>query len=60
MINIIVQNARENNMRKFNFAVEFRFGTDSDKAAGTSGKKETLYNIGIAIICVAALIGWWL
>ena len=42
------------------FTVKIAFGTDSDKAAGTSGKKETLYNIGIVIICVVALIGWWL
>ena len=42
------------------FTVKIAFGTDSDKAVGTSGKKETAYNIGIAIICVAGLIGWWL
>ncbi len=42
------------------FTVKIAFGTDSDKAAGTSGKKEMAYNIGIAIICVVALIGWWL
>ena len=42
------------------FTVKIAFGTDSDKAAGTSGKKEMAYNIGIALICVAALIGWCL
>ena len=42
------------------FKVQISFGTDSDKAAGTSEKKEMAYNIGIAIICVAALIGWLL
>ena len=42
------------------FKVQISFGTDSDKPAGTNSKKETAYNIGIAIICIVALIGWWL
>lgn len=42
------------------FKVQISVGTDSDKAAGTNGKKEMAYNIGIAIICVVALIGWCL
>lgn len=43
------------------FKVQISFGTDSDKSPLTPyGKKEMAYNIGIAIICVVALIGWWL
>ena len=42
------------------FTVKIAFGTDSDKAPSGVGKKEMAYNIGIAIICVVALIGWWL
>lgn len=42
------------------FTVKISFGLDSDKQPSVSGNKEMAYNIGIAIICVAALIGWWL
>ena len=42
------------------FTVKIAFGTDSDKAAGTSEKKEIGYKVGMGIILWVGLLGWWL
>ena len=42
------------------FKVQISFGTDSDKAAGTSEKKEIGYKVGMGIILLVGLLGWWL
>ena len=40
------------------FTVKISIGTDSDKAAGTSGKKEMGYKVGMALIIIAGAAGW--